>query len=105
MHNAQKRDLISMEDIIASYGKREVESIIGKSVNVANENDDALETISESDIPVRPPRPSKNGMKLFKNLSLNKIGNYTFTFVFCLWLAVKDVKLGLTLKGAYLVCN
>ena len=70
-----------MEDIIASYGQREVESINGKSVNVANENDDALETRSESDIPVRPPRPSKNGMKLFKNLSLNKTTHLLSYFV------------------------
>ena len=94
-----------MEDTIASYGQRDVESINGKNVNVVNENDDALETRSESDIPIKPPRPSKYGMKLFKNLSLNAIGKCTFTIVFCLWLAVKDVKLGLTLKGAYLNCN
>ena len=63
-----------MEDIISDIDQGNPDSINGESCNERNYNDDLLETRSESDIPVRPPRPSKYGTKLFKNLSMDELG-------------------------------
>lgn len=61
-----------MEDIVSENGMN-IDNDNGR-----NYNDDLLETRSESDIPVRPPRPSKYGTKLFKNLSMDEIGKCRF---------------------------
>ena len=75
-----------MEGTITEDDQENNSAMLNETDSERSFGDDLLETRSESDVPIRPPRPSKYGVKLFKNLSMDELGNSCF--VLCCQLSI-----------------